>query len=184
MSGETGMKWYITGPVGSGKSTLARRMSQILQIPCHHLDEVMYERDPTDSWGDKKRPVEERDALFSKILEEPDSIMEDAGRLCFFEGMRRADAIVLLEPPPRVRRWRIVRRLIRQKLHWEPCHYTPSLTVLRAMLRWTREYKRSGPELHARVENCPGRVVCIRTSRELRAFLENLPVNLPPVSGG
>ena len=48
------MKWYITGPVGSGKSTLARRMSQILQIPCHHLDEVMYERDPTDSWGDKK----------------------------------------------------------------------------------------------------------------------------------
>ena len=105
------MKWYITGPVGSGKSTLARRMSQILQIPCHHLDEVMYERDPTDSWGDKKRPVEERDALFSKILEEPDSIMEDAGRLCFFEGMRRADVIVLLEPPPRVRRWRIVRRL-------------------------------------------------------------------------
>ena len=78
---------------------------------------------------------------------------------------------------------RIVRRLIRQKLHWEPCHYTPSLTVLRAMLRWTREYKRSGPELHARVENCPGRVVCIRTSRELRAFLENLPVNSPPASG-
>ena len=35
------MKWYITGPVGSGKSTLARRMSQILQIPRHHLDEVM-----------------------------------------------------------------------------------------------------------------------------------------------
>ena len=109
--------------------------------------------------------------------------MEDAGRLCFFEGMRRADVIVLLEPPPRVRRWRIVRRLIRQKLHREPCHYTPSLTVLRAMLRWTREYKRSGPELHARAEGCPGRVVCIRTSRELRAFLENLPVNSPPASG-
>ncbi len=33
--------------------------------------------------------------------------MEDTGRPCFGEGIQEADTLLLLEPPPYVRRFRI-----------------------------------------------------------------------------
>jgi adenylate kinase family enzyme len=80
------MKLYIVGSVGSGKSTLAKQISKIANIPCHHLDEVVYMADPTDSWGNTKRPIEERNSLFANILASEHYIMEDAGREYFIEG--------------------------------------------------------------------------------------------------
>ena len=62
------VKIYITGSVASGKSTLARRISQITKIPCYHLDEVVHIPAPEEASGNKKRPIEERDALFHDIL--------------------------------------------------------------------------------------------------------------------
>ena len=77
------IKLYIVGSVASGKSTLARQISNITGTPCHHLDQVVYIEDPTDSWGNRKRPAEERDALFQSILSQGRYIIEDAGRECF-----------------------------------------------------------------------------------------------------
>lgn len=45
------MKIYITGSVASGKSTLARRISQIIEIPCYHLDEVVHIPAPEEASG-------------------------------------------------------------------------------------------------------------------------------------
>ncbi len=66
------MKLYITGSVGSGKTTLAREISRAsareigkLGVPCFELDAVAYEPDPDDPGDDRKRPAEERDALFA-----------------------------------------------------------------------------------------------------------------------
>lgn len=94
------VKIYITGSVASGKSTLARRISQIIEIPCYHLDEVVHIPAPEEASGNKKRLIEERNALFHDILNSPDYVMEDAGRVCFAEGMRQADIVILLEIPP------------------------------------------------------------------------------------
>ncbi len=93
------MRIYITGSVGSGKSTLAKRASQRTGWPCYCLDEVVYEEDPTDSWGNKRRPEAEIERRFSEALGQENYIMEDAGRAQFAEGMARADQIVLLELP-------------------------------------------------------------------------------------
>lgn len=93
------MKLYITGPVGSGKTTLARQLSQKTGVPCFHLDQVAHEPDPDRPGGNRKRPEEERDAMFRSILEQEDYILEDTGRACFIAGMEQADRVVLLEPP-------------------------------------------------------------------------------------
>lgn len=109
------MKIYITGSVASGKSTLARRISQITKIPCYHLDEVVHIPAPEEASGNKKRPIEERDALFHDILNSPDYVMEDAGRVCFAEGMHQADIVILLEIPLFIRKKRIITRWLKQK---------------------------------------------------------------------
>ncbi|MDD6682260.1 MAG: deoxynucleoside kinase [Clostridiales bacterium] len=94
------MKIYITGSVGSGKTTLARKISQKTGVSCFHLDEIVYEECPEDSWGNKKRPPEERDALFAAALAQPHFIMEDAGRKCFLSAPEQADRVILLDISP------------------------------------------------------------------------------------
>ena len=98
------MKIYIVGSVASGKSTLARKISHITGAPCYHLDEAVYTVDPSEPWGNKKRPLEERDRLFQAMLAQRHYIMEDAGRDCFRAGMEQADTVLLLEIPRIVRK--------------------------------------------------------------------------------
>lgn len=49
--------------------------------------------------------------------------MEDAGRVCFEEGMRQADVVILLEIPLLVREKRIISRWLKQKMGLEKCIY-------------------------------------------------------------
>lgn len=166
------MKIYITGPVGSGKSTLADRLAAATGTPCFHLDEVVHEPDPAARWGNRRRPEAERDARFASVLALPAWIVEDAGRACFAEGLRQAGRIVLLDPPPLVRRARIVRRWLRQRRGAEPCLYRPGFFVLRAMFRWSRAYERGEDGLRARLAPFAAKTVVLRTGRETEAFLK------------
>ena len=134
------MKLYLTGSVASGKSTLARQIAARTGIPCHSLDEVVYVPDPGAPSGNRKRPEAERDALFAEILRQPHYVMEDTGRACFEEGLRQADAILLLELPLGVRYKRIFTRWLRQNLGLEPCLYRPGWNMLKAMFRWAGTY--------------------------------------------
>lgn len=168
------MRIYITGPVGSGKSTLARRIAGELGMECFHLDEVAYEDDPTDSWGNRKRPIEERDAIFSGILSKENAIMEDAGRECFIRGMELADEVVLLDPPRRVRLMRILRRWIKQNLGMESSIYRPKLDVLKAMLRWSRNYDTGADGTRARAERFSGKLTVLRNRRDVQEYIAAL----------
>ncbi|MPM99171.1 hypothetical protein SDC9_146362 [bioreactor metagenome] len=168
------MKIYIVGSVGSGKSTLARRASEKMNVPCFHLDEVVHVPDATASWGNRKRPVEERDALFREMLASSDYIMEDAGRECFLEGMRLADAVVLLDPTPLVRRKRILFRWVRQNLGLEKCIYRPRFVVLKSMFGWARNYEAGKDGMKARLAPFSDKLVVLRRNGDVRAWLDGL----------
>lgn len=168
------MKIYITGSVGSGKSTLARQISQITGIPCHGLDELVHIPDPAAQSWNSYRPIEERDAMFTEILSQNDYIIEDVGRGCFLEGMRRADAVILLDMPPLVRRKRIVLRWIRQRLGIERCAYRPSFEMLKAMFKWAKNYDTGADELKYRVEMFHEKAIILRSNREIKRYLERI----------
>lgn len=168
------LKIYLVGSVASGKTTLARRISRMTGIPCAHLDEVVYVEDPTDSWGNTKRPVEERDRLFHDLLAQKEYIMEDAGRECFVEGMRQADHIVLLEIPYRIRKKRILLRWIKQNLGMDKCIYRPNREVLKAMFRWAKNYDRGTDGTKQRVAQFEEKVVVLHNNREIKAYLQKI----------
>jgi len=168
------MKIYIVGSVASGKSTLARRMARATGIPCHHLDEVVYGEDPADSRGNRKRSIQERDALFFSILAREHYIMEDTGRTCFVEGMRQAEVIVHLEIPLYVCRQRILCRWIKQNLGLEKCTYKPRFIMLRRMFKWAKDYDTGVDGIKTRVALYPSKTVVLRNNKEIERYLMSL----------
>lgn len=167
------MKLYIVGPVASGKSTLAQQLSQLTGTPCFHLDEIVHAKDPTNPQGNRKRSVQERDELFHVILAKDSYIMEDTGRSCFLEGMEQADSVVLLDVSPILRRKRVVTRWLRQRLGLESCSYRPSVSMLRDMFLWSRNYETGADGTRARAEQFPQRLTILRSRREIAAFLRS-----------
>ena len=159
------MKLYLTGPVGAGKSTLVRRLAQELSLPCFSMDDVVY--DPAN----RKRSPAERDAIFHDILCHDSWIMEDAGRKCFIAAWDEADRILLLEPPALLRRYRIVRRWIRQNMGWEPCGYTPSFAMLKRMFFWSKNYENGGDGLKKRLLAYGDKVIVCRNEKDIVALL-------------
>ena len=168
------MRIYITGSVGSGKSTLARRASERTGWPYVSLDEVVYEEDPTDAWGNKKRPEAEVSRRFSEALRLENCILEDAGRAQFEEGMARAEQIVVLDLPLIVRKKRILLRWIKQKMGLERCIYRPHIGMLRAMFRWLNEYETGRNGTRARAMDYPEKVVVLRSRKDVEVWILGL----------
>lgn len=168
------MKIYITGSVGSGKSTLARRAAGKLEITATELDRVVYEPDPDDPEDDRKRPVEERDAIFQEILARESWVMEDAGRKCFFEAPEQADQVILLQPPAMVRDFRILRRWFRQRAGKEACGYRPDFQMLKLMFRWRRNFDSGRDDLKERLAPFGDKLLVLRSDKEVEQWLESL----------
>jgi Adenylate kinase and related kinases len=165
------VKLYITGSVASGKSTLARRLSAATGVPCFHLDEVVHTPDPARELGNRKRTPEERDALFNEILAMPDYIIEDTGRECFARGLREVDEVVLLDIPLAIRRVRILRRFVKQKLGLERAAYRPCRKILRYLWRWANEFDAS---MAARAAENSKRFIVLRTKREIDRYVDKI----------
>lgn len=168
------MKLYIVGSTASGKSTLARQIAKRTHIPCFHLDEVVYEEDPTDSWGNRKRTEQQRDALFHEILARQDYVIEDCGRAYFFDGMLQADTVILLDIPRWVRKKRIMQRYIKQKLGIEKCIYKPNLGMVKLMFGWLKVFDTGEDGGQARIAQVSEKTVVLHNNREISAYLDTL----------
>lgn len=170
------MKIFITGSVGSGKTTLVRLVGERFSLPVWELDSVVYCVDDS-TVGNHKRPPEERDALFMEAMAAPDWVMEDAGRSLFEAAWQAADQLVLLEPSPLVRDFRILRRWIRQKTGREKCNYCPNWEMLRMMFKWRHQYDKGGDHLRHRLADREN-LVCLRTTKEVQRWLDRLEEEL------
>ncbi|WP_245808922.1 AAA family ATPase [Shouchella patagoniensis] len=131
-------KIHIIGPVGSGKTTLARKLANQLEIPTYELDNIVWERRVGRS--DRRREVEERDALFSDIVKRNKWIIEGVHRWVG-DGLREADFIILLDVPYKVRLAQILSRYNKQKQRLEEANYVPSMKMLQAMFKWNDDYE-------------------------------------------
>ncbi len=136
------MRIILCGAVGSGKTAAARTLSCALSIPFFSGDEIRYgyalDSVPSET-GRFKRSADEEAALINGILAYPDFIVEGVWRETQRALWDASDRIFLLEIPYRERKKRILRRWLRQRLRREPSPYPPTLSMLRNMLRWTRD---------------------------------------------
>jgi len=169
------LKIYIVGPVAGGKTTLAHRLSSLTAVPCFSLDNLVYEKDASFPSGNRKNPPEKRNKLFHNILMQNSYIIEDTGRPCFAEGMSAADTLLLLEPPLFVRQKRILFRWIKQNLGLEPCSYRPSLSMLKAMFRWSKDYESGADNLRERISPFSNKLIILRNSKEIERYLSSFP---------
>lgn len=163
-------KIYITGPVGSGKSTLARRLANGHGFYCCELDRVVHSWDSLTS-DNRKRPDDERDAMFGAVISKDRWIVEDTGRRCFEQAMQAADSIILLEPSAWVRRFRILLRWIKQNLGIEKCIYIPDFETLRRMFKWTKSYESGADGLKGRLEAYWPKITVIRNEKDIVKYI-------------
>ncbi len=172
------MRIYIVGAVSSGKSTFGRQLSAKLQIPYQSLDELVHIPDKSEPSGNRKRSLEERYAMFASILSRKDWIMEDVGRPCFAEAQKEADLILLLELPARIRRFRIIKRWIKQRLRIERCIYKPTFKMLRNMLQWSKDYDTGKDNLKDRIALYKEKIIILRNNKDISKFLINISKDL------
>ena len=165
------MKIYIVGCVSSGKSTLAKKLSKTLKISYKSLDTIVHVPDKSNMWGNRKRKVEERDNLFSSIIGQKDWIIEDTGRPCFEDGLKRADTIILLEISKKIRNYRIIKRWIKQRFGIEKCIYNPRFETLKWMLKWAKDYDLGKDNLKERISVYQNKIIVLKNSRDISNFI-------------
>ena len=131
------MKILIVGIVASGKTTLARKLSKLLDIKHYEIDSVVHD----DEKG-IKRSEKEQKKIFNKINKEDNWIIEGTLRKHLFYLCERADKIIYLDIPVKVRKKRIFIRFVRQFFGIEKCNYTVNLKMLKLMYKWTNDFEK------------------------------------------
>jgi len=172
-------KIFITGSVGAGKTTLARRLSAMLGIPFHEGDCIAWEQ---TGHGRVKRSDQRQAERIREIDEAGGWIIEGTPRksqTCLFA---RAQRVVWLDPPLRVRLARVISRFVKQKLGLEKSHYKPTLRMLRLMFTWTFGFERGRNEFEAIACAHRDKLMVIRDARVSDAQLRRI-AGLPEIEG-
>ena len=158
------MKILIFGIVASGKTTLAKKLSKELNIPYYEGDCIAWGFPGEERY---KRTDEEQAEMIDKINENPDWIVEGTYRESQRAFYDYADKIIFLDTPLYVRKYRIVKRFLKQKLGIEKCHYKPDLNMLKAMFKWTKEFEEERSKHEERLLKYREKLVWIKTAKKL-----------------
>jgi hypothetical protein len=132
---------YITGAIGSGKTYAARLLGEALRLPHHGLDPIVFD---LEAKAYRQRfPETVRDEKLRILVEGDSWIIEGWYRGDWLIPMyQRADLVLLLDTPLRLRNWRIISRFARRKLGLIPDPVPlGGLKHLGRLLRWTRLFE-------------------------------------------
>ncbi len=161
-------KILIIGIVASGKTTLARQLSGQTGISWHELDNIVHRRMEE---GSSKRTPEEQMELIRQIDREGSWIMEGVDRSSYAELYEMADTVIFLDPPLWKRKYRIVRRFVKQRLGLEPAHYKPDLHMLKAMFQWTHDFEHDRPHFEAKLLTYRHKVFTMRDGGAVKRYV-------------
>ncbi|MBT8152557.1 AAA family ATPase [Epibacterium ulvae] len=98
----------IIGGPGSGKSTLARQLGQALHLPVKHMDREVHW---LPGWQERNRA--EKAPIVARIIAEPEWVFEGGHSTSYADRLARADLLIWVDAPLRVRLVRVIRRTLR-----------------------------------------------------------------------
>ncbi|MEQ9261432.1 MAG: AAA family ATPase [Roseovarius sp.] len=166
----------IIGAPGSGKSTLARSIGQRMGLPVYHMDHIHWKP------GWVPRPGEEKLKLARDVLAREAWVFEGGFDAIQEERMARAQVMIWLDLPLRLRAWRVARRTlvwfgrVRPDLQ-EGCRegLNPEMLGFWRYIWRTRHLARD--RIAASLDPLPPGLMLhhLRSPAEVRAFLARFP---------
>jgi adenylate kinase family enzyme len=159
----------IIGGPGSGKSTLARDLGARLGLPVIHFDPMFW----APCWVQRSRT--ETLALISAAALQDAWVMDGNHSETYDLRADRADLIIFLDLPRRLRVWRILKRRVRYNGQTRPdmpanCPERLDLEFLMFVWRWDQT---SRPKALALLDQRQGRTRTVRLTgpAQVRQFL-------------
>lgn len=183
--GITASSWrrvFILGGPGSGKTTLGQRIADVLDAPFYALDAVGYE-----GGSGAERGMEARLHDIATIAVQECWVAEGSF-IGWTEALASAaDGIVVLDPPWRVARYRIVMRHVKASLRRSNPH-----SGLRKLWSFVQDSKRyyegttaGRLQTAAWVEPFACKIVTCRTDRDVQHIVANIrPQSVSPEQQG
>lgn len=96
----------IVGQPGSGKSTLARALGEVTRLPVIHIDHIHWQA----GWIERSR--EEKTRLCLEAEAGSAWIFEGGHSITWPSRAARADLVIWLDIPLRIRAWRVLKRTV------------------------------------------------------------------------
>ncbi len=128
----------VLGTSGSGKTYLAKKLSKELKIKYYDLDDIFWIKKYT-----KKLPKHKRKEKAKDLTKRRKWIIEGIYGDWSLSSFKKSDLVIWLDPPFRIRSWRIFKRYLRRKLDksieecWKDCF---------GLIKYSRTYKRKSNE--------------------------------------
>jgi adenylate kinase family enzyme len=169
----------VIGCGGAGKSTLAREMGPRLDLPVIHLDKEFWRA----GWVEPEPAVWR--AQVEALIAREAWVMDGNYSNTLSLRLARAQAVVWLDLPRHIYFPRVVWRIAKGYGRVRPDHPAgcPEQLDLNFLFKWVWTYPtRSRPKTLALLEAARDkvRVIALKTPREVRAFVDGLPVTLEP----
>lgn len=162
---------FILGTSGSGKSYLAKLLSKKLKIKRYDLDDIFWIKKYT-----KKREENDCKKKLAALLQKHQSwIIEGIYAGWTKNAMEKADSIIYINTPLRLRAYRILMRYLKNKNKKEDETLSSTLTLIRYSRAYSKRKGTTGLKQHLRALRAhKQKVLTLRTKKDLEELLSRL----------
>lgn len=164
------MKIHIIGCSGSGKTYLANALAKKYNIPHFDLDDIQWDNN-AEGYG-TKRPLEERNALLQKILNNNEWVIEGVYYAWVQQSFDEADKIYVLDMPRYLYKSRIIIRSIKRKLGIQQGK-RETLKSVYNLLKWTETFQNKNlKEIKTILEKYENKVIWLSSKKDVREIIK------------
>jgi len=157
----------VTGNAGAGKSTLGKRLADILNVPFHGMDQIVWKA----NW--QKATKEEQQQKVAQLVAWESWVIDGVS----YEVMAAADTVIFLDVPRRICFWRAAKRNRKYLFKSRPdlpadC---PEVLIIPQLIKiiW-RFPKRVRPNILAEKDRRGNDFIHIRSKKDVEDYLLSL----------
>ena len=163
------MKIHIIGCSGSGKTYLAKKLAGKYALSHFDLDDIQWDNS-ADGYG-VKMPIEIRNTLLNKILQNDHWIIEGVYYAWVQQSFDEADVIYVLDVPKRLYLSRIIRRSIKRALGIEKGKKETLKSVIN-LIKWTEDFQNKNmKEIKTILDKYGDKVVWLSSRKDVQRIL-------------